>query len=83
MPAYQPSDLPPEDADFGPSHDEITAELLTLSWQFFHTSPTAWEELRRFLASHDHHPVAGLEAFLDGLQFSANHLHRRSRGHST
>ena len=78
MPAYQPSELPPDDANFGLRPDDITAELLTLSWEFFtHASPATREELRRFLTARGHHPTAGLGAFLDGLQFTADfHQHR-------
>ncbi|SDN17503.1 hypothetical protein [Allokutzneria albata] len=46
MPA-SPTKLPPEDADFGPSGDAITAELLTLTRQFFtDASPATRQELR-------------------------------------
>jgi len=80
MPAYQPSEPPPEDADFGPGGDAITAELLTLTWQFFtHASPTVRAELRQFLTDRGHHPVAGLEAFLDRLQFSTERHHHPGR----
>lgn len=76
MPAYQPTELPPEDADFGPCHHEITAELLTLTHDFFdQASPTVRDELRQFLTNQGHHPITGLQAFLDRLQFSAT-LHR-------
>jgi hypothetical protein len=34
MPTGPPDPSPPVEADFGPSHDAITAELLDLSWQF-------------------------------------------------
>jgi hypothetical protein len=34
MPTGPPDQSPPVEADFGPSHDAITAELLDLTWQF-------------------------------------------------
>jgi hypothetical protein len=74
MPAYEPTEPPPEDTDFGPSHDEITAELLTLTHNFFRqASPATREELRQFLTGQGHHPITGLEAFLDTMQFNAGH----------
>lgn len=49
-----------------------------LTWSFLaQASPATREELRRFLTAHGWHPVAGLGAFLDGLQFSAEHRSRR------
>ncbi|MBB5790385.1 hypothetical protein [Jiangella mangrovi] len=37
MPADQPPlELPDDDAVFGPTRDEITAELLELTWCFLH-----------------------------------------------
>jgi len=69
---------PPVEADFGPSHDAITAELLDLTWQFLtHASPTVRAELGQFLDDHGQHPVAGRGAFLDCLQLSAARHHRR------
>ena len=67
-----PDQSPPAEADFGPSHDAITAELLDLTWQFLtHASPTVRAELGQFLADHGQHPVAALGAFFDFLQLSA------------
>jgi hypothetical protein len=64
MPTGPPDPSPPVEADFGPSHDAITAELLDLTWQFLtHASPTVRAELGQFLADHGQHPVAGLGAF--------------------
>ena len=72
MPAYEPTEPPPDDADFGPTHDEIITELLTLTHDFFRqASPATREELRQFLTERGHHPTAGLDAFLDRLGFSA------------
>src|SRR5688500_3205517 len=72
MPTGPPDPSPPVEADFGPSHDAITAELLDLSWQFLtHAAPTVRAELGQFLTDHGQHPVAGLGAFLTCLQFSA------------
>src|SRR3954447_17776156 len=60
MPTGPPDQSPPAEADFGPSHDAITAELLDLTWQFLtHASPTVCAELGQFLADHGQHPVAG------------------------
>lgn len=76
MPTYEPTQPPPEDADFGPTHDEITAELLTLTHDFFRqASPATREELRQFLTGHGHHPATGLDTFLDRLGFSAHPHH--------
>ena len=51
MPTGPPDQSPPVEADFGPSHDAITAELLDLTWQFLtHASPTVRAELGQFLA---------------------------------
>jgi len=61
----------PVEADFGPSHDAITAELIDLTWQFLTHPPTVRAELGQFLTAHGQHPVAGLGAFLNCLQFSA------------
>lgn len=78
MPTGPPDQSPPAEADFGPSHDAITAELLDLTWQFLtHASPTVRAELGQFLADHGQHPVAGLGAFLDCLQLSAARHHPR------
>jgi hypothetical protein len=75
-PAHHQS--PPVEADFGPSHDAITAELLDLTCQFLtHASPTVRAELGQFRGGHGQHPVAGLGAFLDCLQLSAARHHRR------
>jgi hypothetical protein len=64
MPTGPPDPSPPVEADFGPSHDAITAELLDLTWQFLtHAAPTVRAELGQFLADHGQHPVAGLGAF--------------------
>jgi hypothetical protein len=80
LPAYQPSEPPPEDADFGPSAEEITADLLTLTWEFFNqASPLVRAELRQFLTDHGHHPIAGTAAFLDRLQLSAARRHHRGQ----
>jgi hypothetical protein len=77
MPAYEPSQLPPGDADFEPSDDQATADLLTLAWQFFcQASPAVREELHQFLTHQDHHPTTGPSAFLDRLQFTALTHHR-------
>jgi hypothetical protein len=53
LPAYRPSTPPPGDADFGPTIDQITADLLALIHNFFtHASRhTTREELRRYLAA--------------------------------
>jgi hypothetical protein len=76
MPAYEPVELPPNDADFGPSHDQITAELLALTSDFFRqASPTVHTELRKFLTNRGHHPVASLSAFLDALQLNTGPHH--------
>ena len=76
MPTGPPDPSPPVEADFGPSHDAITAELLDLTWQFLtHASPTVRAELGQFLADHGQHPVVGLGAFLDCLQLSAARHH--------
>jgi hypothetical protein len=84
MPAYEPTELPPDNADFGPSHDEITAELLTLTHNFFDQASTAVrDELRQFLTNRGHHPITGLEAFLDRLQFSATLHHNPSQPPTT
>ena len=78
MPTGPPDQSPPVEADFGPSHDAITAELLDLTWQFLtHASPTVRAELGQFLAGHGQHPVAGLGAFLECLQLSAARHHPR------
>jgi hypothetical protein len=78
MPTGPPDQSPPAEADSGPSHDAITAELLDLTWQFLtHASPTVRAELGQFLADHGQHPVAGLGAFLDCLQLSAARHHPR------
>src|SRR4051794_18576416 len=78
MPTGPPDQSPPVEADFGPSHDVITAELPDLTWQFLaHASPTVRAELGRFLADHGQHPVAGLGALLDRLQVSAARHHPR------
>jgi|SRR5687768_4485082 len=72
MPTGPPDPSLPVEADFGPSHDAITAELLDLTWQFLsHAAPTVRAELGQFLTDHGQHPVAGLGAFLNCLQFSA------------
>src|SRR5215203_7105850 len=72
MPTGPPDPSPPVEADFGPSPDAITAELLDLTWQFLtHAAPTVRAELGQFLADNGQHPVAGLGAFLNCLQFSA------------
>jgi hypothetical protein len=82
MPTGSPDQSPPVEADFGPSHDAITAELLDLTWQFLtHASPTVRAELGQFLADHGQHPVAVLGAFLDCLQLSAARHHRRDALH--
>jgi hypothetical protein len=61
MPTGPPDPSPPVEADFGPSHDAITAELLDLTWQFLtHAAPTVRAELGQFLTDHGQHPVAGL-----------------------
>jgi hypothetical protein len=39
MPTGPPDPSPPVEADFGPSHDAITAELLDLTWQFLTHAP--------------------------------------------
>src|SRR5688572_27534466 len=76
MPTGPPDQSPPAEADFGPSHDAITAELLDLTWQFLtHAAPTVRAELGQFLADHGQHPVAGLGAFLNCLQLSAARHH--------
>lgn len=78
MPADQPPlELPDDDTVFGPTRDEITAELLDLTWCFLtKASPAVRDELRAFLTSRGHHRTAGLEAFLDTLQFTAaGHRH--------
>ena len=75
MPAYEPTELPPEDATYGADHDELVAELLTLTEAFFRqASPAIRDELRQFLSSHGCHPSTGLEWFLDSLVFSAGRL---------
>ena len=77
MPTGPPDPSPPVEADFGPSHDAITAELLDLTWQFLtHAAPTVRAELGQFLADHGQHPVAGLGAFLNCLQLSAARHHQ-------
>jgi hypothetical protein len=74
-PTHQSS---PVEADFGPSHDAITAEPLDLTCQFLtHASPTVRTELGQILADHGQHPVAGPGAFLDCLQLSAARHHQR------
>ena len=84
MPTGPPDQSPPAEADFGPSHDAITAELLDLTWQFLDASPTVRAELGQFLADHGQHPVAGLGAFLDCLQLSAaRHRPRDAHGERT
>jgi hypothetical protein len=76
MPTGPPDPSPPVEADFGPSHDAVTAELLDLTWQFLtHAAPTVRAELGQFLTDHGQHPVAGLGAFLNCLQFSAARHH--------
>jgi hypothetical protein len=77
MPTGRPDPSPPVEADVGPSHYAITAELLDLTWQFpTHAVPTIRAELGQFLAGHGQHPVAGLGAFLNCLQLSAARHHR-------
>jgi hypothetical protein len=79
MPTGPPDQSPPVEADFGPSHDAITAELLDLIWQFLtHASPTVRAELGQFLADHGQHPVAGLGAFLDCLSSAPHRDHQVS-----
>jgi hypothetical protein len=69
-----PDQSPPVEADFGPSHDAITAELPDLTWQFLtHASPTVRAGLGQFFAHHGQHPVAGLGC----LQLSAARHHPR------
>ncbi len=52
-----PDPSPPVEADFGGSHDAITAELLDLTWQFLtHAAPTVRAELGQLLADHGQHP---------------------------
>jgi hypothetical protein len=76
MPTGPPDPSPPVEADFGPSHDAITAELLDLTWQFLtHAAPTVRAELGQFLTDHGQHPVAGLGAFHNCLQLSAARHH--------
>src|SRR3954468_16543326 len=76
MPTGPPDASPPVEADFGPSHDAVTAELLDLTWRFLtHAAPTVRAELGQFLTDHGQHPVAGLGAFLNCLQFSAARHH--------
>jgi hypothetical protein len=78
MPTGPPDPSPPVEADFGPSHDAITAELLDLTSQFLtHAAPAVRAELGQLLADHGQHPVAGLGAFLDCLQLSAARHHPR------
>jgi hypothetical protein len=61
MPTSPPDTSPPVEADFGPSPDAITAELLDLTWQFLtHAAPTVRAELGQFLTDHGQQPVAGL-----------------------
>jgi hypothetical protein len=63
MPTGPPDPSPPVEADFGPGHDAVTAELLDLTWQFLtHAAPTVRAELGQFLTDHGQHPVAGLGA---------------------
>jgi hypothetical protein len=51
MPTGPPDQSPPVEADFGLSHDAITAELLDPTWQFLtHASPTVRAELGQFVA---------------------------------
>ena len=53
MPTGPPDPSPPVEADFGPSPDAITAELLDLTWQFLtHAAPTVRAELGQFLTDH-------------------------------
>jgi hypothetical protein len=50
-PTGPPDQSPPVEADFGLSHDAITAELLDPTWQFLtHASPTVRAELGQFVA---------------------------------
>ena len=78
MPTGPPDQSPPVAADFGPSHDAITAELLDRTWQFLtHASPTLRAELGQFLTDHGQHSVAGLGAFLDYVRLSAAQPHLR------
>ena len=82
MPAYEPSQPPPDGAvAAGQSEHEAAAELLTITWEFFtRASPTAREELRRFLTSRGCHPATALGWFLDGLQLSTYNMSRPPSG---
>ena len=47
--------------------------LLTDCERFLRTaSPTVHNELREFLTAQGYHPIAGLSAFLDRLQFTVH-----------
>jgi hypothetical protein len=73
MHAPDPNDLPPDDAVLtGTSRDETTAELLALTWDFFHqASPAVVSDLRQFLTTRRYHPTTCLGWYLDSLQFTA------------
>jgi hypothetical protein len=72
MPACQPSELPPCDTARTGQGQQTTAELLTLTFEFFsQTGPAVRHDLRAFLTSRGCHPHTCLGRFLDGLQFSA------------
>lgn len=72
MQDYDPDELPDNDEiTEATSSDAGTAELLGLCEEFLRTSsPAVHCELRRFLTRHGYHPVCGLGAFLDALQFT-------------
>jgi hypothetical protein len=70
----RPAHEPPDDVldQATGTHEPHLHELLTICEHFLRTaSPTVHNELREFLtADLDHHPTAGLPAFLDELQFT-------------
>jgi hypothetical protein len=69
----EPVDPPPEDIPQEPAdaHEAHLLELLTVCEAFLrNASPTVHNELREFLTGQRCHPVTGLPAFLDILQFT-------------
>jgi hypothetical protein len=69
----EPVDPPPEDIpdELANAHKAHLLDLLTIGEVFLRTaSPTVHNELREFLTGQGCHPVTGLPAFLDTLQFT-------------